>query len=182
MKAKSLLSIGNLRLMVYAVMTLTTQVLMNEKMFNKIKELEKVEGEILALENERRKIREEIGNLILEHGRRVYLLKTDKILYVLKYKKLEKINYHENLLKDRLQDRFKTILVPDPNKLRKNMDKAIKLLDPILEEIGKVSKERVKEQVKLGHIQLDEFKGAFTKEVKNVLYVSQGKKELASRP
>ena len=86
-----------------------------------------------------------------------------------------KVDYDEDLLRERLGDRYTLLLEPDPTRIRKNMDVVEPLRDPVLDVVGAPSRERVEQLVRDGTIQAGEFSGAFSKEVRTTLYVRRKK-------
>ena len=83
------------------------------------------------------------------------------------------LEYNEELLQERLADKYLSILEPDIRKIRKNLVDVSPLLQPIINIVGSPSAEKVRSAIEAGILQKNEFKGAFTKTIKRNVSVSQ---------
>jgi len=77
------------------------------------------------------------------------------------------VKYDEDVLRQRLGNRYRAILSPDMKKIKAELPKATQLLDPIIEEIGSPDAEKVKKAFQDGVVAKEEFAGAFEKERRN---------------
>jgi hypothetical protein len=83
------------------------------------------------------------------------------------------VRYDEDVLKTRLQDRYRQILAPDPRKIRAHPDELTPALEPVLDLIGTPSADRVRAAVESGAVTKAEFAGAFEKTVRRQVAVSR---------
>ena len=72
-------------------------------------------------------------------------------------------NYNEELLRQRLGERYLQILKPDPAKLRRNLSAVEDLLRPALDLVGSQQRDQVRAAVERGDVPKDAFAGAFEK-------------------
>ena len=73
------------------------------------------------------------------------------------------IKYDDDLLRERLGDRFPTILSPDIRKIRSELPRIERYLVPVLAEIGSVDPQHVRAAIESGHVTKEDFRDAFTK-------------------
>jgi len=73
------------------------------------------------------------------------------------------VEYDEELLRDRLGDRYTRILRPDLKKLKANLEKVESCLEPVLDIVGSPHPDRVRAAVLSGVLTKEEFAGAFRK-------------------
>ncbi len=73
------------------------------------------------------------------------------------------IEYNEELLRERLGDRYAQILRPDPAKIRRNLPAVETLLQPALALVGSPHRDSVRDAIERGAVPRDAFAGAFTK-------------------
>lgn len=83
------------------------------------------------------------------------------------------VRYDEDVLKTRLQERYRRILAPDPRKIRAHLDELAPALEPVLDLVGSPSAERVRAAVEDGTVTKAEFAGAFEKTVRRQVAVSR---------
>lgn len=89
------------------------------------------------------------------------------------YRSVPQVEYNEEKLRARLGDRYAALLEPDLKKLRAELPNLGAELKPLLDRIGSPSPEKVKAAIDSGAVSPDEFKGAFTKTVKEYLTVAR---------
>lgn len=82
------------------------------------------------------------------------------------------IVYDEEVLFNRLGDRYGSILAPDLRKMKTNLPNLGDELTPLLGRIGSPSPEKVKAAIESGLIEPSEFKGTYTKSVKEYVTVA----------
>ncbi len=85
----------------------------------------------------------------------------------------DSIQYDEDLLRSRLGPRFPAILAPDQKKVERNEQKVNQLLAPIIEIVGSVSREKVRNAIGQGIVRPEEFDGAFSKKKWTVTSVTR---------
>lgn len=85
------------------------------------------------------------------------------------------VDYNEELLRQRLADRYVSILEPDVRKIRRAIADVAPLLQPIIEQIGSPSPDRVRSAIEAGVVQKEEFTGAFEKTTKRMVAVSKAR-------
>jgi hypothetical protein len=94
---------------------------------------------------------------------------------MLKVTRREKISfeYDEEILKQRLAERYHKILAPDLRKLRHSLDELGDLLEPVIERVGSPTPEKIREAVEAGVVEKQEFAGAFERTVKTSVSVAK---------
>ena len=73
------------------------------------------------------------------------------------------VKYDEDILRERLGDRYHAILELDGTKIRKNRELVRPLLESVLDQIGTPQAARVESAIRSGSVTADEFRGAFKK-------------------
>ena len=73
------------------------------------------------------------------------------------------VKYDEDILRERLGDRYREILEIDGTKIRKNRELVRPLLKSILDHVGTPQASRVESAIRSGAVTADEFRGAFKK-------------------
>ena len=84
-----------------------------------------------------------------------------------------KITYNEQLLLQRLGERYVNILAPDPFKLRRNLALIEPHLQPVMPLIGSPDREKVRAAIETGIVKKEEFDGAFEKTSRHQIVVSR---------
>jgi hypothetical protein len=92
-----------------------------------------------------------------------------------RYRETLVIEYNESLLRERLGERYSTILAPDLRKIRLHLDRIESVFSPILDLVGTPAPERVRSAIETGAVNKDEFTGAFKKSVKSYVAVSKSR-------
>jgi uncharacterized protein (UPF0335 family) len=126
--------------------------------------------QLKQLEDEKTSLREEIRELVQRAGCPVSTMIGDTRVNARVVTSV-KVDYDEAGLRERLGDRFRSILVVDAKKVRRHLDELQPVLEPYLDTLGSVSQERVAEQITTGRMSSSEFAGLFKKEHKSTLYV-----------
>ncbi|VGO17898.1 hypothetical protein PDESU_06500 [Pontiella desulfatans] len=88
------------------------------------------------------------------------------------YRSVPQVEYDEEVLRSRLGARYESILEPDLRKLKAELPNLGSELAPLLGRIGSPSPEKVKEALHDKTMTADEFKGAFTKTMKEYISVA----------
>jgi hypothetical protein len=81
------------------------------------------------------------------------------------------VQYDEEGLRQRLGNRFRFILDPDPKKIQQHLPELRPVLEPFLDTIGTVSRERVKQAIEMNLLSSDDFTGLFEKETRTRLTI-----------
>ena len=122
-----------------------------------------LEEKLAALQEEKQELRREITAGLQAAGFNEQAFEIGGRLVRCKLRRQTKVDYDESLLRERLKDRYRLILAPDPTRIRRHMDEVGPLLEPVLELVGKPSRELVRQRVTEGTVGVDEFAGAFVK-------------------
>ena len=85
--------------------------------------------------------------------------------------------YREELLRQRLGERYVLILRPDPSKVRRHLAEITGCLQPVLDLIGSPHRDAVREAITNGTVRKEEFAGAFEKKDKVTLAVTRFREE-----
>ena len=126
--------------------------------------------QLKQLEEEKNSLREEIRVMVQRAGGPVSTVIGDTRINARVVSSV-KVEYDETGLRERLGDRFRSLLAADAKKVRQHLDELQPVLEPYLDTIGSVSQERVADQIKAGRMTPAEFAGLFKKEHKSTLYV-----------
>jgi len=133
--------------------------------------------EIQAEEQRLKKEKAELQDRLAEHmkalGRNQWYPDVDDKSLKVRFSESTVIDYDEELLRQRLADRYVSILEPDVRKIRKAMVKVAPLLQPVIEQIGSPSPDRVRSAIEAGVVRKEEFAGAFEKTTKRMIAVSK---------
>ena len=73
------------------------------------------------------------------------------------------VRYDEQTLRERLGGKYREVLEPDGNKIRRNRDLVRPLLSDVLETIGSVNAARVESAIRNGVVPAESFQGAYRK-------------------
>ncbi len=145
----------------------------NEALQALLQEYRQVESEIAAMEEERQSLRARIVEVMTAAGKdHVSLTVGNEPLFLVLEKRSE-ITYNENLLRERLGDKYIDILDPDPRKLRRYPPEMRDALIPFLDQVGSPSRDRIRDAIERGDVQQSAFEGAFEKTRKTILYVKK---------
>lgn len=79
--------------------------------------------------------------------------------------------YNEELLRQRLGERYLQILKPDPAKIRRHLSEVEELLRPALDLVGSPQRDQVRLAVERGAVPKDAFAGAFEKVTRTTIAV-----------
>jgi hypothetical protein len=85
--------------------------------------------------------------------------------------------YQEELLRQRLGERYALILRPDPAKLRKHLTEITGCLQPVLDLVGSPHRDAVRDAIGNGTVRKEEFAGAYEKKEKVTLAVMRFREE-----
>ena len=138
-----------------------------------LRRYESIMAEMETLEEKKQALRATIITALDRAGLEDHSLNVEGRTFRCTLKRQTKVTYDENLLRSRLGDRYRSILAPDPGKIRKHMEKIAPLLEPRLDLVGSPSRELVKQRVSEGTVRIGEFAGAFEKKDLTTLYIRQ---------
>ena len=151
-------------------------------------EIEGVLSRYLEVQGQLRRLREEreqLRDALLAHvagleGRFWFPVVGGETLMVSRRRRVE-IDYDEDLLRQRLGERYTRILRPDVRKLRRHLDDVEGALEPVLALIGSPHPDRVRSAIESGEVQSEEFQGAFKKGLKESLTVRRAREDDGGR-
>lgn len=83
------------------------------------------------------------------------------------------VTYNEELLRQRLGERYLQILKPDPTKVRRHLAAVEDLLRPALDLVGSPQRDQVRTAVERGAVPKDAFAGAFEKVSRTIVTVTR---------
>lgn len=135
-----------------------------------LRQYRELTGEMARLEAEKVRLREAIKTRVQQQGRPASIVMGDARIGA-RVKTSTTVTYDEEGLRRRLGERFRAILAPNVTKMRDHMEEVRPLVEPILDKIGSVSRERVQQAIESGCLKSEDFAGMFKKERKEVLYV-----------
>jgi len=95
------------------------------------------------------------------------------------YREKTEIEYNEDLLRDRLGDRYVSILGPDLRKLRAALPRIAPYLDPVMSQIGSPDPEKVRVAIESGTMRKEDFENAFVKRQRGTVAVTRVREETA---
>jgi len=140
-----------------------------------VMQLDELESQIRQLNEQKKALREQLTDAMQASGLKEHATPMEDHTVRLKLRQSVKIKYDEEVLRQRLGERYVLLLEPDAKRMRKHMDVVAPLLDPVLDLVGAPSRDLVAQYVKEGTFAVEDFKGAFDKEKKATLYVQRVK-------
>ena len=148
----------------------------NDHMESLLLNLQACDAKLKELREQRYQLREKLKSCLNQQGKDFCDLKVSGADYNLRIKRRQVVDYKEDALRERLGDeRYRKILAPDINKIKKQLDDLEDALAAHLDLIGSPSPALVHKAVKKGLMTYKDFAGLFSKESKETLYVCQGK-------
>lgn len=132
-----------------------------------------IEQQIANLHEQREALRAEIKACVVSSGQDTWRVPLSQHAYKVNVLRRENVSYREDVLRERLGEKYPLILEPDARKLRQNLDCLQPVLHPFLELIGSPSRERVRESIHSGQLAVHDFQGAFEKTFTETLYISR---------
>jgi hypothetical protein len=140
--------------------------------------LEQLDEQLDLLQLDKKQLRDRIAELMRQQGRdRLKVEGLDRTT-TLRLTRRTTVKYDEELLRERLGERYGAILEPDMKRVRKHLPEIEHLFEPVLDLVGAPSREKVEETVLAGTLAAGDFAGAFEKTTTDVLYV----RRQAARP
>jgi len=150
-------------------------------------ELEGTLTRYLELQSEERRIKEEkqaLQDKLAAHMQHIQRALWQPVVHgqplKIRCAELTDIEYDEDLLKERLGERYAALLAPDPAKVRRELATLAPLLQPALAQIGSPTPDKVRAAIESGLVKKEEFAGAFTKTVRRQVAVSRQERAATS--
>ena len=144
-----------------------------------LRRLTEVDQILEQAKEERVFLRERIVELMTANQERQRRIEVDGQPMMLRVHVRRKVRYDEEVLRERLGDRYRQILSPDARKVRKHAAELGDALDEHLELIGSPTPDRVQAAIEGGLVRADEFRGAFRKDTTRVLNVRKAPQRAA---
>ena len=142
--------------------------------------VESVLRRYLALQKQEQQIKEEkaglqvvLANHMKEIERDTWYPDVDGQKLKVRCRESVSIEYNEELLRQRLADRYPAILKPDLKKMRRCLDDIEPLLIPVLNRVGSPSPDKIREAVDSGVVQKEEFADAFERTTRHNVSVAR---------
>ncbi len=120
-------------------------------------------AELERLEEERRILEHKVADQLGDRSRGAWEMDTNGNTVRVEAEKRTQIEYDEDVLRKRLEDRYEAILKPDLDKIAPVLDQIEPCFDHILALIGTPSPGKVREAIEEGLVTKEEFEGAFRK-------------------
>jgi len=145
----------------------------DDKIVDLTRDYRMVTQEIDRLEKEKHQLRAKIKKYLKARELSTLTIPVKKDQMVLELKQQVKTECNKDLLKERLGDKYQDILEIDAVRLRElSRDySGMDMLEPYLDEIGSPSRKKIEEMIRDGKLDKKDFKGAFKKTIRSVLYV-----------
>jgi hypothetical protein len=137
-----------------------------------LKEYTQIQQEELRLKERKQALQEILKTHLRNKEPNVWFPEVGDVRLKVSYRCVMQVEYDEEKLRARLGNRYRTLLEPDLKKLRAELPNLGNELEPLLERIGSPSPERVKAAIEGGTVSSAEFKGAFSKTVKEYISVA----------
>lgn len=138
-----------------------------------LKRYVEIQESVASLEDEKKKLREVLVAHMQETGQSIWTPALDNKQLTVRYFSKTTVKYDEALLQQRLGDKYVQILEPDLAKIKVHLAEAAPLLQPLLQNIGTPSREKVKAAIESGSVDRHAFDGAFTKTDSSVFSVGR---------
>ena len=116
------------------------------------------------LHEEKKQLQDELKRALQHMRGRFWYPTVDGVDLKVSHSRTEQVVYDDDVLHQRLGDRFALVARPDLKRIRQHMGQVEPCLAPILNVVGSVDRDRVKQAVESGAIRAEEFRGAFRKQ------------------
>ena len=147
----------------------------NNQIALKLQELEKINTNIQVLEDKRKNLRQEILSIMKTSNITETYIDSANQKYKLKWTKTTKVDYNEEILIKRLGRKILSIMKVDYNKFKKHENLEQFFPENVMLQIGTVNKDLVKNEVTKGNLDIKDFAGAFTREDKEIIFITSMK-------
>lgn len=138
-----------------------------------LKRYVEIQEQVATLESEKKKLREVLAAHMVSLGQQIWTPTLDNKQLTVRYFPKTTVKYDEALLQQRLGDKYLLILEPDLAKIKLHFAEVTPLLQPLLQQVGSPSREKVKSAVESGAVDRHAFDGAFTKTDSSVFSVGR---------
>ena len=122
-----------------------------------------LQAEEKRLKDEKKRLQEILGGHLSRSGLQNWYPKLEGRTVAINTSQRDSVQYDEGILRTRLGSRFPVILAPDKNKVAQYEPEVHRLLEPIIEVIGSVHRDKVRAAVDQGIVKREEFEGAFSR-------------------
>jgi ElaB/YqjD/DUF883 family membrane-anchored ribosome-binding protein len=137
-----------------------------------LKEYTKIQQDELQLKERKQALQDKLKTHLRNYEPNAWFPEVGGVRLKVSYRSVTQVEYDEDKLRARLGNRYRILLEPDLKKLRAELPNLGNELEPLLERIGSPSPEKVKAAIEGGTVSAGEFKGTFTKMVKEYISVS----------
>jgi len=146
----------------------------DDEILNLLKQYRNVDQEIDRMEYEKRNLRTQIQQFLENRELSSFSIPVNNEQIILELKQNVSIKYDENLLRERLGEKYREILEIDLVKLRTAIGGLLEHeLEQHIETIGSPSRTKIEKLIVEGKLEKGDFKGAFHKTLKSTLYVKR---------
>lgn len=136
-----------------------------------------IQGQENKLREEKTGLQEKLGEYMHKRDLRHWFPELDGQHLKVRCTENSVVEYNEDVLKERLGERYKAILGPDLRKIRRNLDQLASMFEPVLDIVGTPVPNKVRTAIEQGIVQQAEFTGAFKKSVKRIVGVAKVRPE-----
>ena len=140
-------------------------------------QFEELRGRIKELDEERRALGARLGATMDVSGATSFELHSGDRPVSIRRARRVSVRYDEEALRGRLGDRYRKILSIDTKALRARKDEVREWLGEHLDEVGRPDRKRVKALIEAGEATVEDFAGAFEREVRYSVTVTPIKAE-----
>jgi hypothetical protein len=132
-----------------------------------------IQAEQTRLQEEKARLQERLKSFLAPTGGTQWQVAlADERLKVI-YREKTDVEYDEDVLRERLGDRYRMILSPDVRKIKAALGGLKGALEPYLPQIGSPDSSKVRDAVQSGLVTTDEFHGAFVKRRRQTVAVTR---------
>ncbi|OPZ25120.1 MAG: hypothetical protein BWZ02_02595 [Lentisphaerae bacterium ADurb.BinA184] len=124
-----------------------------------------IQDEMRALGEEKSALQDKVREAMAGLPDRIWFPAVGQTRLKITYHEVTEITYDEERLRQRLGERYRLILKPDPRKIARHLDAVVDLLEPALDTVGSPDRDKVRAAIASGAVTAAEFAGAFTKSV-----------------
>ena len=137
-----------------------------------LKEYTQLQQEELQLKERKQALQEKLKTHLRRDDTNVWFPEVGGMRLKVSYRSVTQVEYDEEKLRARLGNRYRILLEPDLKKLRAELPNLGNELEPLLERIGSPSPVKVRSAIEGGTVSAGEFRGAFTKTLKEYISVA----------
>ena len=146
-----------------------------------IQQLHLIEQELSSLEEKKLLLRSQLKSLLQTIPTQEYVYAQQGVYYHLKIRPRHHYEYQRTLLEERLSKPIiQFLLEPDSKLFKPYRDQVRQLLLPILDKVGKISRDRIELALRLELLTSEQLNGAETKKTQGILYVRNGSNNMTS--